>query len=254
MGKIEELRGQYYETIRLLQDEEDIRSALPRPEYESFFPLINGIIEMLNNELEKTLTMDINDSEMKEAIAEEIRIIKLKLDLCNNLLHIAKEDKKIEEDASKTPQKNIIFATTNSGNIRIENDLKNISEEYLGAIVELLTKLQNGTIDNNEQKARSFTSINKKLAGIQELKDFKVRLFYKNLSSDTVYVLMARMKKSDNDRLDREEIKDRASQSNKQYESLKKLIRDPDKKEELVNEHNKILLNILSSIDHKKRG
>ena len=254
MDKVEELRGQYYEAIRLLQNEEDIRNALPRPEYENFFPLINGIIDMLNNELEETIAMEPTDLEMKEYIEEELRIIKLKLDICNNLLHIAKEDKKIGEDASKTPQKNIIFATTNSGNICIENDLKNISEEYLGVIGELLTKLQNGTIDNNVQKARSFTTIDKKLNGIQELKDFKVRLFYKNLSPDTVYVLMVRMKKSDNDRLDREEIKDRASQRNKQYESLKKLIKDSDKKEELVNEHNKILLNILSSIEHKKRG
>ena len=254
MDKIEELRKQYYEAIRLLQDEEDIRSALPRPEYENFFALISGIMDMLDNELEETMAMEPTALEMKEYIEEELRIIRLKLDICNELLHSAKEDKKIDEDASKTPQKNIIFATTNSGNICIENDLKNISEEYLGAIVELLTKLQSGTIDNNEQKARSFTSINKKLAGIQEIKDFKVRLFYKNLSSDTVYVLMVRMKKSDNDRLDREEIKDRASQRNKQYESLKKLIKDPDKKEELVNEHNKILLNILSGIEHKKRG
>ena len=36
----------------------------------------------------------------------------------------------------------------------------------------------------------------------KEIKEFKIRLFYKILSSDTVYVLMVRMKKSDYDAVD----------------------------------------------------
>ena len=34
------LRDSYYESIILLQDEKDIIEALPKPEYQNFFPLI----------------------------------------------------------------------------------------------------------------------------------------------------------------------------------------------------------------------
>ena len=55
MDKIEELRKQYYESIRLLQNEQDIFNALPQPEYENFFPLIRGIIKMLEDELKENV-------------------------------------------------------------------------------------------------------------------------------------------------------------------------------------------------------
>lgn len=113
--------------------------------------------------------------------------------------------------------------------------------------------MQAGESEANITKSRNFTSTNKKLNELHEIKDFKVRLFYKNLAADTIYVLMARMKKSNNDSLDRKEIIERASQRNKQYEQLKKEIKDPVKKEELVKEHQKILDRLLGHIEQKKR-
>ena len=49
MDRIENLRKQYYESIRLLQKEQDILNALPQPEYENFFTLISGVIKMLDD-------------------------------------------------------------------------------------------------------------------------------------------------------------------------------------------------------------
>lgn len=255
MDRVEELRKQYYESIRLLQDKQDILNALPRPEYENFFPLISGLIKMLENELRENQEELANElePEMKEYIQAEIDIIQFKINVCNNLLHNANEDKQIEEQALTTPKKNIIFATTDSGNVCVENDIKTFSEEFYSSLERLVARLQEGVVENNVQKAKSFTTIDKKLASIHEIKEFKVRLFYKNLTPDTVYVLMVRMKKSDNDRLDREEIRNRASQTNKQYESLKKEIKDPVKKEELIKQNKEHLDRILGHIEQKKR-
>lgn len=253
MDRIDELREKYYEAIKLLQNEEDIINALPQPEYESFFPLIDGIIDMLSKELEDTQMMDQTEEDMKEYIEDEIRIIKLKLDLCNNLLHKAQETVKTEEEAQRIPQKNIIFATTDSGNVCIENDLKSIPEEYLQSVSDSLKQLQEGFTEENLEKGKGMTN-NAKLSKVHELKPFKVRIFYKILSPDTVYVLMARMKKSNNDLRDRREIEERVDQRNKQYEQLKKLIKDPVEKERLIQEHNEILERMLGHIKHNKRG
>lgn len=257
MDRIVELRKQFYESIRLLQTEQDILNALPQPEYDNFFPLITGIIGFLEADLteakQELQQISPTDYEMKEYIESEINLILFKKQTCTSLLEKGIQDKTIEEEAEQTPQKNIIFATTESGNICLENDLKGIPEEYLEAVEILLKRLQEGLNERNPEKAKSFTTVDKKMTKIHELKDFKVRLFYKNLSSDTVYVLMVRMKKSNNDALDRKEIIDRASQRKNQFEQLKSWIKDPQKKEELVQEHAEFLNKILGHLQYNKR-
>lgn len=252
MNRIEELRQRYYKSISLLQNKEDIENALPKPEYENFFPLISGLISMLEKELASTREMIQDSSDMKEYIEDEINLIKLKLDICNKLLHKANEDKQIEDESLVTPKKNIIFATTDSGNVCIENDLKGIPEEYLQSVEDSIIQLQGGVVEENIEKGKSLTG-NAKLSKVHELKPFKVRVFYKILSPDTVYVLMIKMKKSNNALRDRREIEERAEQRTKQYEQLKIKIKDPVIKEELINQNKEHLDRILGHIEQKKR-
>ena len=254
MDRIEKLREQYYESIRLLQNEQDILNALPQPEYENFFPLISGIIKMLESELKENQQELENelDPEMKEYIQDETKLIQFKINICSNLLQKGLEDEKIEEEALATPKKKIIFATTDSGNICIENDLKDIPEEYLQSVEDSLRQLQEGFTESNVEKGKQLKSTNK-LVGIHEIIHFKVRVIYKILSNDTVYVLMAKMKKSTWDARDRKEIMDRATQRNKQFEQLKKDMNDSMKKAHLVQEHKEVLDRILGHIEHKKR-
>lgn len=255
MDRIENLRKQYYESIKLLQDEQDILNALPQPEYENFFQLISGIIKMLESELKENQQELENelDPEMKEYIQDEIKLIQFKINVCSNLLQKGLEDEKIEEEALSTPKKNIIFATTDSGNICIENDLKDIPEEYLQSVEDSLRQLQEGFVEENIEKGKSMTN-NAKLSKVHELKPFKTRIFYKILSQDTVYVLMIKMKKSNNALRDRREIEERVDQRSKQYERFKKEIKEPKRKQELIEQNQEILDRILGNIEHKKRG
>jgi len=258
MDNIEQLRKKYYDAIMLLQEEQDILDALPQPEYTNFFPIITGLIKYLEKELyllqEELNKLDESDEEMQKYIEEEIEMLLFKQDICNSLLEKGKEYIIIEEESEKTLKKNIIFATTNSGNICIENDIKILPEEYYEKIIKMLQNLQNGINENNDEKAKSMTTVNKKMAGLKEVKEFKVRLFYKNLSSDTVYVLIVRMKKSDNDALDRKEAIRRAVQRNNQYIELKKLVKDPQNKEKLITENEQILSDLCEYLNQNKRG
>lgn len=59
METIEILRNQYYEAIQLLQDEKDIKNALPQSEFTSFFQIMYGLIEKLSL-VEKELIKELN--------------------------------------------------------------------------------------------------------------------------------------------------------------------------------------------------
>lgn len=258
MENIDHLRKKYYEVIILLQDEEDILNALPRSDYGNFFPIITGLIRRLEEELlyleNQLKSLDQFDYDMKEYIQEEIKTVLFKREVCNNLLQKEIEDKIIEEEAEKTPAKNIIFATTNSGNVCIRNDIKTFPEEYYESIISSLQNLSNGIEENNSEKAKALKTVNKKMAKIHEIKEFKVRLFYKNLSADTVYVLMVRMKKSDNDALDRKEVIIRDNQMTKQFNQLKKIIKDSEVKQKLIFENQEILSDLYDFLIQNKRG
>ena len=255
MDNIENLRQKYYESIILLQNKQDILDALPQPDYRNFFQLITGLIERLDREritLEQEL--EFSDNDMKEYIKEEIKNLLLKKEICNELLQHAKENESIEEEPETNTRKNIIFATTESGNICIENDIKALPEEYFEEVITMLQNLQNGIEENNQEKAKTMTTVNKKMAGIHSVKEFKVRLYYKRLSSDTVYALIVRMKKSDNDALDRKEAIRRATQRQKQYLQLKNKIKDPETKTQLIAEHEQIMSNLCNYLSKNKRG
>ena len=45
------LRNNYFNAILELNDETDIINSLPEPEYENFFPIVNGLIERLNEKI-----------------------------------------------------------------------------------------------------------------------------------------------------------------------------------------------------------
>lgn len=252
---IKQFHQQYFEAIKQLQDKQDIINNMPKPEYESFFEIMPELIEFIIKEIEETtqLLARETDEELIEWFKEDIEIWNFKLTICKQSLKEAKEMKETEKLATITPQKNFIFATTSSGNIYLEKDLKDIPEEYYDSIGESLEKLKNGYEENNEEKAKALKS-NRKLAGLHEIKLFKVRVVYQNLSPDTVFIIMAKMKKSDNDKKDREEMIVRKNQTDIEFKRLKKEILDPLQKQTLIDEHHQIYDKLFKQIRENRRG
>lgn len=249
------LRKKYYEAIVLLEDKEDILNALPKPEYPNFFLIIENLINHIETEIIEleNLLKEKLDEQLKKEIEFEIKTLLRKKRICIELKERATQEEKQEEESKNVP-KNIVFATTNSGNVCIKNDIKNFPEEYYEDIIYLLEKIRLGIEEDNNEKAKKMRTVNKKMNGIHEVKGFKVRIFYKRLSTDTVYVFMAKMKKSNNDRLERTSVIERMTQLRNQYEKLKKKITIQSEKEKIISTNETILTDIYNFLNKNKRG
>lgn len=233
---LEELRESYFIAISKLTNEEDIRNSLPLSSSDNFEELINMIISKLDDEISEWEREDLlavtNDD--KETVKKELDILNLKKRICLEKIDEFNQNNALEEAYEKTPKKHLIFATSNLGNILFLRDLKDISEEYYNKILELLSKLEYNIYDNNETKDRKLAN-NRNITNIYEKKDFKVRICYRMLTPDTCYVMLVKMKKSNNDLKDRLEIENRKLNTESDYQRVKNLLKDPKSREELIN-------------------
>lgn len=252
---LEELRESYYIAISKLTNEEDIRNSLPSSTCDSFEELINMIMSKLDDEISEWEREDLlavtNDD--KETIKKEIDILNLKKRICLEKIDEFNQNNALEEAYEKTSKKHLIFATSNLGNILFLRDLKDISEEYYNKILELLSKLEYNIYDNNETKDRKLAN-NRNVTNIYEKKDFKVRICYRMLTPDTCYVMLVKMKKSNNDLKDRLEIENRKLNTESDYQRVKNLLKDPKSREELININEQIKSEIEKIIKENGRG
>lgn len=252
---LEELRESYFIAISKLTNEEDIRNSLPLSSSDSFEELINMIISKLDDEISEWEREDLlavtNDD--KETVKKELDILNLKKRICLEKIDEFNQNNALEEAYEKTPKKHLIFATSNLGNILFLRDLKDISEEYYNKILELLSKLEYNIYDNNETKDRKLAN-NRNITNIYEKKDFKVRICYRMLTPDTCYVMLAKMKKSNNDLKDRLEIENRKLSTESDYQRVKNLLKDPKSREELININEQIKSEIEKNIKEHERG
>ena len=256
-GSQESLWQQYYDAIKLLQDRNDIIDALPKPIYKSFFSIMPGLIEKLKEEeqeLKELIVGEEKNSSDYINIMEDLKLCMFKIEICNELYKNATDEVEIEKEGEEAIHKNIIFSKTNSENIYLQKDLKSIPEEYFSAILDCIEKLENGYKEENTEKAKAFTTSNSKLVGIHEIKPFKIRVAYKILDKDTIYILIARLKKDNNESLDRDEIIKRANNTEKEYNKIKQEIKNESKKNRLLQEHRKIKEEIEEYLYSHKRG
>ena len=252
---IEKLRNQYYEAIDKLQDKEDIKNALPKPEYKVFFELIKGIIEKIDEsikEIENILSTE-TEQEVLEYLKEELELYKFKKEVCIDLYKEGKETEKIEELANKTKRKHIIFAKTESGNIYISKDLKDIPTEEYKDVLKCIERIETEEKSNNNEKGKSYGSNNAKIAGIKVEKEYQKRLYYKTLTPDTVYVMLLIAKKDDYISIDRNTLINRNQKTLNEFKKLKIEMQDEKRKQEIIEENEKIKEDLFSSFKKRKR-
>lgn len=244
---------QYYQAILCLQDEKDIKNALPNTEYACFDYIMNGLLELIDEDIKKNQNL-LNhefDSAMREYIQDDINILLFKKQECEELIKEANQKKENETLSQTTPHRNIIFATSTSSKVYLKEDLKEIAEEYYQDIADCLDKIE------NEKKLNAIErqlGNHAKLAKIHELRPFKIRVCYKMLAPDLVYVMIAKYKKSDNDRIEREKIIERNKQTKDEFDDIIKAIKDPIKKQQLIEANELVKQDILEYINTYKRG
>lgn len=247
---IEQLREQYYLAILYLQNMEDIKTALPAPTYHNFFNIIEGVITKLMaklSELEQEKIDNSSDLELIEIIEEEISICRNKIAICQKTYEEAKELQKIEQIAPSVSGKKLVFAKTTSGNIYLERDIKDMSHEFYERVVDALTTIKSGGV-----KTRNLLHSDK-LVGVHEAKEFQIRVIFKNLTEDIIYVLCARVKKDDLVSLDRDEMVLRNQKTMDEFNELKKQLKDEKLKEKIIRENKEIEERIFAYLIGKQR-
>ncbi len=246
---LENLRNSFYESILLLQDEQDIMESLPAPEFQSFFPLMEGLISKLVEEC-----MEFQSLGDEPDILEEVELLKKKIDICKNRVESVK--RQVLEDSIKNQascsKRHLIFAKTTFGSTFLQRDLKDIPNEYYDKVLAALETLEFGDFSSNTEKVRQLTN-NKKLFGLYEIKEFKIRLIYRVLDGDMVYVLQTRMKKDDNSSLDQRDLINRSRNTSDEFKVLKESVQDPYKRDLLIMEHDSIRNDIVSELEAGKR-
>ncbi len=196
--KLHELRQQYF-NLALSVEPEEILSILPPPQFSNFLEIVKGVIEALKIEIETynvLLAME-EDLEEKQLYITEIRILELKCRICEKVLN---DSFTITDDVTIDESKkvNVIFGITPSGSIALLNDIKrNVDSHYYPEVLEMLDQLEAGDFVNNQEKVRKFNSNNNKLSGLMEIKGFQLRLFFRQLPNNIIYVEMLRVKKDD---------------------------------------------------------
>lgn len=247
------LRDNYYESL-LYMDIKEFKEKLPEFRYATFEAIIYGLMKKINERIEifeEEIKSNMDFVEYVEELKIEIKSLQEKMEVCKELVEqYRKVDLEVEEEK---PKINLVFATTKSGNICFENDLKNIPEEYYDSVIESLKDLQQGGNEKNKEKGKKLTN-NKGLKNVHEVKDYQIRIVYKPLSADSVYVTMLMLKKTDFGKTHQKEIDLRTKLIEQEYTQLKKDIQDLIKKEEIIAANQEILVNIYDTLKGKRRG
>lgn len=106
-SEINRLHNQYFEAVKQLQSKNDIIANLPRPDYESFFVIMNKLLKFIEKEIEETQALiSIEDDHVAiERGNEELRLWMYKLGVCTKYLNDANKKKSVEALAPLVPEK-----------------------------------------------------------------------------------------------------------------------------------------------------
>lgn len=180
--------------LKLANIEEDIVQALPSRKHYQY----TRILTRLKLESIRAIK-EIKDLIAEEGISvEDMTAFKDELEL--ELKKIELLDKHLQplqaEELKEEPQENnLIFVPTSGGDIRILDELDSIPSEYYDKFNGLFQSIKDGTFKNVQRFSR-----NSELAGLCEVKDFKVRVLFVRLNRDSYAVISSFIKKTDNDK------------------------------------------------------
>ena len=198
----------YYSALKEIPEdelEEKIDTALPiktNHDYEKILLRIKAEIIRSKGDIEFVIAQgDLPKGDLiklKDDLLLEQRLADL----------IAKRLKKetMELNTEESQENTLIFVPTSGGNIRILEEIDKIDPEYYERFYGLLQSIKDGTFKN----VKRFSG-NSELAGLCEVKDFKTRVIFKRLNSNTYAIISAFIKKSDNDKGYRKMLKNHYS-------------------------------------------
>lgn len=224
---------------------EAISNTLPSCENKNYSNIVNRIkLELLReiNELDIMLSEEEikNDTYFTSEINNEKEKIHEVIEAIN---YLQTTEKEVQVEKAITTNNNLIFLTTPTGSIYAENDLYSIPEEYYESFRELLISIKNGTLKN----VKMLNSSNQSVCGISEVKDFKTRIVFDRISSDTYVIISAFTKKCDINSIYIESLANRTSSYRNSKQYLKEMCND----EAFIKENNAIYDRLIKNLEDK---
>lgn len=180
--------------LKLASIDEDFEKSIPSRKHYQYERILNRLkLESLRTlkEIKDLLGEEGLTTEDISVFQSEYSLELKKIELINKALAPQKEEELGEE---KTENK-LIFVPTQGGDIRILEEIDSMPSEYYERFLGLFQSIKDGTFKN----AQRFTG-NNELAGLCEVKDFKVRVIFVRLNRDSYAVISSFIKKSDNDK------------------------------------------------------
>lgn len=249
--KLVNLREQYFRAILATETEEELYTFLPDIVFSNFYDLMRGIIQSLMKEIEAYERFAKEDEELRNSWLMEVTKLKEKLSICENVLKASYVTVEKTQEVDKSKKTNIIFGINPSGNVAFMNDLrKNVDSHYYPAVDEMLTSLENGTLTNIEK----FTSIDAKLQGLFKAKAYQLRIFFRQLPNNMIYIDMIRVKKDDWSIKDKQDPTKRYALLNSDFEAVKRRLKNNDRVEELIIESQEIMSQIREHLEKNTLG
>lgn len=179
--------------LKLANIDEDFEKSIPSRKHYQYERILNRLkLESLRTlkEIKDLLGEEGLTTEDISVFQSEYSLELKKIELINKALVPQKEELGEEKTENK-----LIFVPTQGGDIRILEEIDSMPSEYYERFLGLFQSIKDGTFKN----AQRFTG-NNELAGLCEVKDFKVRVIFVRLNRDSYAVISSFIKKSDNDK------------------------------------------------------
>lgn len=232
---------------------------LPTIDFSNFYTLMYGIIAELKDKKVTNLNLleQETDPEMQIYLREELGILNLKINICQEKLRKAnsKNDQiqEIDFSSSLSQAKHIIFATEDYNNTYFEGDLRFLEKATYPNIVKCLEQIERGGLNFNPTQIRVLTGDNVK--GIFESKSYQMRVFFRTLPCNCVYVLMVAQKKTNIDPSIIASVIKRKEDTSDEYGAIKSLLTsyNIDEMSNLINKNKKIIDGVIDKMKLPER-
>lgn len=234
-----------------LHDDNILETQLPYPSQKNL-PLLKKIIETLESEItiwDETIPEENREIERLRKIIEKC---KEKINIINSPTNQHTDTNPNDNSTNKSI--NLIFATTTTDRIRFIEDLKSISPKYYPHLKSLLNTIKNyQTISGNNEKYKLLNSTNKALQSIREVKGFKIRIYFKPINPNCMYIYMAYQKEHDWSQSDYQKLEKRIRNQNPQYTSLQEGL-NSEERDKIIKKHQQIEQKIYQILNNQIRG
>lgn len=240
--------NQYLEDIwslmEVIKDIEELKAMLPRKEYKHYIPMM---IELLRRQKLKLSTYH------EETNAEKIQLEIEKLQLLENALN---QNSNSDSKDDKAKPYFLLYALTDHGNSIFAQHLmgKEVAEEYYDLIERSLYGLQSGLILKHQKKIRKFKNSNHKLHEMYEVKDKKIRIYFRILEQKYIMIYALRFKDTDKSMTDMAIIMKLVQSLEPQIKQVKNWIQNGNMNEYYLEKNREIHTMVLEHLRNQKRG